>query len=154
MLPIDDPGPDATDSPREPNAAPHPSSLVMLRGEGRVTVTRRGPTLVACRLSGLVETTHVEWLLAELERQLASGATAVFVDASRLPALAGGASRALAAWSPALHAGLRALHVLGDDPVLAEPLESLARTLGDRLHRHHQPEPFLAALQAQSVEDR
>lgn len=147
MLPIDDPGPDAADAPREPAPAPRPSSLVMLRGEGRVTVTRRGPTLVACRLSGVVETTHVEWLLAELERQLASGATAVFVDASRLPALAPGASRALGSWSPALHAELRALHVLGDAPALAEPLESLAHTLGDRLHRHRQAEPFLAALQ-------
>lgn len=143
MLPTDDP-----DVPHEDTPAPRPSSLVMLRGEGRVTVTRRGRTQVACRLSGVIETVHVEWLLAELDRQLATGATGVFVDASRLPALSTSARRALGAWSLEHHAGLRAVHVLGDAALLDEVLESLGRALGDRLHRHRHADAFLAALQA------
>lgn len=145
MLPTDDPGPDAKDVG---TLGPRPSSLVMLRGEGRVTVTRRGPTQVACRLSGAIETVHVEWLLAELDRQLATGVTGVFVDASRLPLLSSSARRALGAWSIEHHAGLRAVHVLGDAGSLDEPLESLGRALGARLHHHRHAEPFLAALQA------
>lgn len=126
---------------------PLPASFVMLRGEGRVTVARRGSTLAACRLSGVIETVHVEWLIAELDRQLAAGVTAVFVDASRLPTLSTSARRALGAWSLQHHAGLRAVHVLGDPTVLDEPLEALGQALGDRLHRYHQAESFLAALQ-------
>lgn len=145
MLPTDDPGPDAKDVD---TLGPRPSSLVMLRGEGRVTVTRRGPTQVACRLSGAIETVHVEWLLAELDRQLATGVTGVFVDASRLPLLSSSARRALGAWSLEHHAGLRAVHVLGDAGSLDEPLESLGRALGARLHHHRHAEPFLAAQQA------
>lgn len=148
MLPTDDPGPDAKDVD---TLGPRPSSLVMLRGEGRVTVTRRGPTQVACRLSGAIETVHVEWLLAELDRQLATGVTGVFVDASRLPLLSSSARRALGAWSLEHHAGLRAVHVLGDAGSLDEPLESLGRALGARLHHHRHAEPFLAALQAHTT---
>lgn len=111
-------------------------------------VTRRGVTQVSCRLSGVIEAVHVEWLLAEVDRQLATGVTGVFVDASRLPALSTSARRALGAWSLEHHAGLRAVHVLGDASLLDEPLESLGRALGDRLHRHRLSEPFVAALQA------
>ena len=120
----------------------------MLRGDGRVTVNRRGPSLVVCRLTGMLEEVHVEWLLAELDRQLASGASLVFVDAGRLSVLSTPARRLLGAWPSAARAGLRAVHVLGDPVELGEPLDALAPTLGERLHRHRSAEPFLAALQA------
>jgi hypothetical protein len=118
----------------------------MLRGEGRVTVTRRTPTLAACRLAGTIEMVHMEWLLAELDRQVATGMAVVFIDASRSSSLSTSARRALGAWSMQHDARLRAMHVLGDAATLAEPLETLGRALGERLHRYQQPEAFGAAL--------
>ncbi len=136
MSPIDAP----------PSATASPESLVMLRGEGRVTVTRHGRSHVACRLSGAIETVHVEWLLTELDRQLGAGAVEVFVDASRCATLSRPAQQALGAWSPPHPARPRALHVLGDAAALAEPLVLLERALGDRLHRYDHAEPFAAAM--------
>jgi len=148
MAHTDDPVVDTADASGEATPAPRPASFVMLHGEGRVTVARRGSTMATCRLSGIIETVHVEWLIAELDRQVDAGVTAVFVDASRLPALSTSARRALGAWSLQHHAGLRALHVLGEPTVLDEPLDELGQALGDRLHRYHHAESYLAALQA------
>lgn len=136
---------DSTDVTATPIA--RPASLVMLRGEGRVTVTRRNATLAACRLVGAIEMVHMEWLLAELDRQVATGMTVVFIDASRSRSLSTSARRALGAWPMQHDARLRAMHVLGDAATLAEPLETLGRALGERLHRYQQAEPYAAALE-------
>jgi len=122
----------------------------MLRGEGRVTVSRRGSSVVLCRLSGVIEPVHVEWSKAELERQLAVGPTTLFVDASRLTALSGPAGRALAAalsnWLEPPRGPLRAVHVLVDASSRVASLEAL----GPRLHRWTETEPFLRMLHEQS----
>lgn len=139
-----------TDDTTDVTAAPpvaRPASLVMLRGEGRVTVARRSASLAACRLAGAIEMVHVEWLLAELDRQMGTGVTVVFVDASRSTSVSTSARRALGSWSMQHDARLRAMHVLGDATTLDEPLETLGRTLGERLHRYQQTEPFVEALE-------
>lgn len=138
---------DTTDAPVAVAPTPRPASLVMLRGEGRVTVARRGATLATCRLAGTIEQVHVEWLLAELDRQITAGVTMVFVDASRSTTLSTSAGRALGAWSMQHDPRLHAVHVLGEAATLDEPLAMLAHALGERLHRYHQAEPFSSALE-------
>lgn len=138
---------DTTQAPVVVAPSPRPASLVMLRGEGRVTVARRDATLAMCRLTGAIEHVHVEWLLAELDRQITAGVTMVFVDASRSTTLSTSARRTLGAWSMQHDPRLHAVHVLGDAATLDEPLETLAHALGERLHRYHQAEPFSTALE-------
>ena len=130
--------------PNEPTAPP-PSSGVMLRGEGRVSVGRRGIGVLVCRLVGRLERPHVEWLLAELDRHVGEQIHLVFVDASRLQSCAPSFGDTFGSWADA-HPELRRLHVLTGTSMIEAEVPELVRVLEQRLVHHAEAERFQAAL--------
>lgn len=130
--------------PSEPAVSP-PSSGVMLRGDGRVSVGRRGAGVLVCRLVGHLERQHLEWLLAELDRHVGDQVHLVFVDASRLQSCVPSFTDTFGSWADE-HAELRSLHLLTNTSVIEAEVPALRHALEGRLVHHMEPERFHAVL--------
>lgn len=118
----------------------------MLRGEGRVSVGRRGPSLLVCRLVGALESAHVEWLLREIERHMADKVRVVFIDADRLQSCAPPFADTFGAWGQRHESNLDALHVLGGSSTIDAQITELASKLKGPVAHHTEARPFRAAM--------
>lgn len=132
--------------PTDKPAERPPSSGVMLRGEGRVSIGRRSPSVLVCRVVGSIDAPHVEWLLRELDRHVADGVREVFVDADHLLSCAPSLDQIFGPWSQRHRDDLQCLHVLGGTTKLDAQLSVLAPMLGDRLVCHTQADHFAATM--------
>lgn len=141
MLSTNGPGRGPEPPRSDANAEARPSSGAMLRGEGRVTMARRGSAVATSRLSGVIEPAHVQWLVDELERELGVGVTILFVDASRATVVSPDAARTLVAWLTRQRP-FRAVCLLAGSTGLGGALEAL----GPVLRRFDDPESFQRVL--------